>query len=154
MQNRKKEILSLLLAGTIVISASGCSRKDKIGTVYNEETNQTMYIGSIRYNNLKRIYIAKIETLNGEYRYHLLRTDDFYSSDFRDLDTNQVIIEKNSEALYTSYGSLKSLVPIKEYIIEKMGIQDDYDLEDIRNIFKCIVNDYDKETKNLGLKTE
>ena len=149
MKKNKKEILSLLLAATLMISASGCSRKDKLGKYYNETTNVNMYKGSIRYKNLNNLYIAQIETVSGDYRYHLLRRDFFKSGDFRDLDNDKIIIEKNSEHIYTAYGTLKSLIPIKEYIIEDMGIQDEYDLEYIRNVVTSIVNDYENKTKNI-----
>ena len=155
MDNNKKNMLTLLLTGILIISASGCSRKDKIGKFYNELTNVTMYKGSIRYNNLNRLYIAQIETVNDEYKYHLLRTDDFYTGNYRDLDTDKIIIEENSDRIYTSYGTLKSLIPIKEYIIENMGIQEDYDLDDIRNIVKSIIYNYKNKTSNLkGLTLE
>ena len=156
MKNRKKELLSLLLAGALTISASGCG--SKIKKEYNETIGVTMYTGTISYDDLSRIDIIEIENINKDIDYYmtLRKHSSAFQYNYKYIDMNSNCKVCNSDTLdgiYDSiYGEFVSDLPIKEYIIAELGIKDNYDLDDIRVIYNKLISDYDNIKNDEKIK--
>lgn len=153
MKKSKKEILSLLLASTLVLSTSGCGSKLK--KEYNVTMGATIITGTVSYNDLDEYYIVEIKNINNEIDYYLSqhKYKAWVFDKIIDLDSSKEIGHRlDSESYITEYGEFISVLPIKEFVIAELGLKDNYNLDDIRDVYKKVISDYDNLKENENVK--
>ena len=141
MTERKKQILSLALSATLLLSLTGC-KKDSIKREFNEETKQFEYTGIIDSEAFKKLYIVEYITSDNWKNVTLVREEQksIVGLEYRDFDG--YVIENDSVRHILDVKSLSSYIEgdLKEY----------YTGEEIFEIYEEIRNEYHE--KKLELK--
>ena len=145
MKNYKKEILSLLLVSTMLISTSGCG--SKIKSKYDKTNGVSTYTGIVSYSDLNKLYIVEIKNIDDKTDYYLTyyKSKDLEWDKMIDLNSGVKIAYKDLNNQYVStYGKFISTLPIKDLIIDNIGVKKSYQLDEIKSLYNSIIDDYDK----------
>ena len=157
MKITKKELLSLLLTGTLVISTSGCIKNTiKRRTDVNKEI---VYVGEINDSGLEYLYIFEIEDISnnrelylasydGLIKYYLLGTSSVIANKIK-TGENSLIITKE---INSEYGKVINAYKFKQFIPLYSQINDIYTADDIIEVFNKVKEDYDVLINKQNIK--
>ena len=161
MKKTKKEILSLLLTGTLVISASGCKNNSIIRKVDNNKN--VTYVGSINDEAVSRLSIIEIEKTDTNKDIYLTYNPN--NVDYYLLGTDTILVNKKEESkesisrgyylsvLYLSdYGIVTNVYEFKQFIPIYSVVKDTYSADDIIEVFNKVKEDYDELTNKPNIK--
>lgn len=147
MNNIRKKIIALTLAGTMITSLTGCNKLD---AKLNETTKQYELTGKISKNSLKdSYYIVEIITIDDKSELYLGKG--YYSSVIDDIYTKNelTIMDKGFKSDYGYVNAIYDILPFITYYGED---KKEYTAEEIVEIFELIKKDYSNIKNNDSIK--
>ena len=164
MNDIKKRLATIILAGFMITSTCGCNKTDPISTVNEQSSNQED--STITLDQLKYYYIVEVSDFENQHRFYLTYKVPKYNSHSPDYDeyiisgSDDVVLATNnfnSEVYKCDFGKVINVIEFIQYIQKYSTIKSTYKTKEIDDIFNKIVEDYknlnEKEkTKSLTLK--
>lgn len=139
MTERKKKIIALTLASTMLISLTGCKKQKE----YNIATKETTIE-----KNIDNYYVVVLSA-NDQYKVFLTNNiEEKYIS----IDNNEIIVSKREDNTNVSeLGSVSGVYPFCLYFSDYQK-EKCYSEEEINKVFNMIVDNYETRNKKLTLK--
>lgn len=144
MKESLKNIIALGIAGSIMLSSSGCGN-NKIKYEYNNETKQEQLVGTADLDEINNYYIVELKDLEGNtnlfltYEKFLWLANSKHDERYRRLGTKNDIAIEN----YTSkYGEVLGIYPFTYFITMYSDIKNNYTADEINEIFNKVKENY------------
>lgn len=143
----KKEILSLLLTSTIILSTTGCRKI--IGT-YDSDNKDFKYLGDIDRSNTHQYFLIKIQDDLEKIKNYFVREDIF--GNLYDIKTD-VKISWSSRSLdsnvkyQSNYGKVISLIPLEKIIYSEYDIKSEYTADEVKGAYDYALENEEKVKK-------
>lgn len=151
MTERKKKIASLILASSLLISATGCTRSNIKQNI--DENKNITYSGDIDYDKLKYLYIVEITNVVGERKLYLTIEEGGLNFVFYALGTKN-IVSKSVENSVSSLGIVTNILEFQQFIPAYLesDVKDTYSAEEIIDVFQKVKDNYDEILENENIK--
>ncbi|MBQ7140368.1 MAG: hypothetical protein IJO32_02570 [Bacilli bacterium] len=157
MNDLKKRLLSLTIAG-FMIGTSGCSKNDdRVRYEVNSETNQSELVDWLTLKELEDYYIIEVNDFENQKQYYLTKqsvTTHNYQIDeyiYKIIGSDVILANRkiNSKKYTCNYGEVINEVNFIQYIQKYSTIKGSYDAKEINEIYNKIV----EENKAKKVKT-
>lgn len=138
MTERKKKIIALTLASSLLISLVGCN-KDKQYNIKEE-----VFINK----NIDDYYVVVLIDNN---QYNVFLTKNIEGNKYISIDNNEIIVVKNEDNTNVSeLGTVSGVYPFCLYFSDYQK-EKCYSDEEINQVFDMIVDNYETRNKKLTL---
>lgn len=157
MNDLKKRLLSLAVAG-FILGSTGCSKNENpIRYEINSETNQSELVGSLTLEQLEDYFIIEVNDFENQKQFYLVKRDKLFNSravseyNYRIIGTDVILASRkiNSKKYTCDYGEVVNEVSFIQYIQKYSSIKGSYDAKEINEIYNKII----EENKNEKVKT-
>lgn len=161
MNNIKKRLIALSIAGFMTTGISGCDNNsyDPINYTANVETGEDL-ISRFTLDSLKEYYVIEVIDFEGEHRFYLTYKIDRNLSkavgyEEYKISGSEIVVatrKENSNKYTGDYGEIVNVVKFIQYVQKYSTLKENYKIEEIEGIMNKINDDY-KNSKEVKTKS-